>query len=241
MLTVADLVPFRGRSPWLHHSLLLCAVRVLVRDGVLSCRSARCPCVSVWDFPEVYSLPHSSFLLHLQHSCRLVSLHGHITKGVSSSLACPVIWGRRYGWLASSSILLRLLRCLLSTPASVISLLHASLHRMFGRPLLLFLGMSASSILLTMSSSIILLIWSYHFSRFSVTFSDACTALVVPLMCLIRFVSLHVTPHRYRHHTTELVGPQFCKPFHSVSLAYSCHTTLNCFYFSFSMLHSISV
>ena len=33
----------------------------------------------------------------------------------SSYLACPVIWGRRYSWLASSSILPCLTRCPLST------------------------------------------------------------------------------------------------------------------------------
>ena len=58
-------------------------------------------------------------------------------------------------------------------PASVISLLHASFHLRFGRPLLLFPGMSSSSILLTMCSSFILFTWPYHFSRFSVLFLDA--------------------------------------------------------------------
>ncbi len=43
----------------------------------------------------------------------------------SSSLACPVIWGRRYSWLASSSILPCLLRCPLSTlPVSYLSYTH---------------------------------------------------------------------------------------------------------------------
>ena len=80
-------------------------------------------------------------------------------------------------------------------PTSVMSLLHASFHLRYGRPLLLFPGMSTSNILLTMCSSFILLTWPYHFSRFSVIFLDACTTLVVPLMFSFRIVSLLVTPH----------------------------------------------
>ena len=114
----------------------------------------------------------------------------------SSSLACPIVWGRRYSCLSSSSI-------------------------SFGLHLLLFPGMSTSSILLTMCSSFILLTWPYHFSRFSVIFLDACTNPVVPLMCSFRILSLLVTPHihlillvvllvlsllpRTLYHTTELV------------------------------------
>ena len=63
--------------------MLLCFVRALVRDGLLSCRSALCQSTSVWVFLEVSSVPHSSLLLPLQHSCRLFSLHGNITKFVS--------------------------------------------------------------------------------------------------------------------------------------------------------------
>ena len=48
----------------------------------------------------------------------------------SSSMACPVIWGRRYNPLASSSILSWLLRC---PPLPYISLLQASFHLRFGR------------------------------------------------------------------------------------------------------------
>ena len=97
----------------------------------------------------------------------------------SSSLVCPVIWGRRYSCLIL--FLHSALFVALSTfsPASVISLLHASFHLRFGRPLRLFPGMSTYSILLTMCSSFILLTWPYHFSRFSVIFLDACTTLHV--------------------------------------------------------------
>ena len=43
----------------------------------------------------------------------------------TSSLAWPVIWGRRYSWLASSSILPCLLHCPLSTPPlSYLSYIH---------------------------------------------------------------------------------------------------------------------
>ena len=81
------------------------------------------------------------------------------------------------------------------SPTSVMSLLHASFHRRCGRPLLLFPGMSTSSILLAMCSSFILLTWPYHFSHFSVISLEACTTLVVPLMCSFRILSLLVTPH----------------------------------------------
>ena len=52
------------------------------------------------------------------------------------------------------------------SPASVISLLRAVIHLMFGRSLLLFPGMSISSILLTMCSSFILITRPYHSSSF---------------------------------------------------------------------------
>ena len=80
-------------------------------------------------------------------------------------------------------------------PNAVMSLLHASSHLRFGRPLLRFPGISTSSILLTMCSSFILLTWPYHFSRFSVIFLEACATLAVPLMCSFRILSLLVTPH----------------------------------------------
>ena len=80
-------------------------------------------------------------------------------------------------------------------PTSVMSLVHASFHRRFGRHLLLFPGMSTSNILLTMCSSFILLTWPYHFSRFSVIVLDPFTTLVVPLMCSFRILSLLVIPH----------------------------------------------
>ena len=82
-------------------------------------------------------------------------------------------------------------------PIAVMSLLHASFHLRFGRPLLLFPGISTSSILLTMCSSFILLTWPYHFSRFSLIFLEACTTLAVPLMCSFRILSLLVTPHNH--------------------------------------------
>ena len=80
-------------------------------------------------------------------------------------------------------------------PISVMSLLQASFHLRFGRPLILFHGMSTSSILLTVCAPFILLTWPYHFSRFSIIFLDACTTLVVLQMCSFRILSLLVTPH----------------------------------------------
>ena len=80
-------------------------------------------------------------------------------------------------------------------PTFVMSLLHASFHRRFGCHLLPFPGISTSNIILTKCSSFILLAWPYHFNRFSVIFLDACTTLVVPLMCSFRIISLLVTPY----------------------------------------------
>ena len=113
-------------------------------------------------------------------------------------------------------------------PASVMCLLHASFHLRFGLPLLLFPAMS------TMCSSFILLTWLYHLSRFSVIFWDAYTTLAVPLMCSFRILSLRTSISASSSHLllvvllvfsllpmpldhiTELVRPQFCKPFPSV-------------------------
>ena len=69
---------------------------------------------------------------------------------------------------------------------------HAAFHLRFGRPLLLFPGMSTSSILLAMCSSFVLITWSYHLSCFSVIFLDACggTTLVVPLTCLLLAITM---------------------------------------------------
>ena len=99
------------------------------------------------------------------------------------------------------------------SPTSVMSLLHASFHLRFGRPLLLFPGISTSNILLTMCSSFILLTWPYHFSRFSVIFLDACTTPVVPLMCSFRILSLllivvtpNITYAQLKEQTTTYKG-----------------------------------
>ena len=79
------------------------------------------------------------------------------------------------------------------SPASVVSLLHTSFHLTFGRPLLLFIGMSTSSICLTMCSSFILLTWPQHFNRFSVIFLDVPLDHVAPQMCSFRIWSFLVT------------------------------------------------
>ena len=98
----------------------------------------------------------------------------------------------------------------------------------------------------------------------SVIFVDACTTLGVHLMCSFRILSLRVTPHihlsilvsfTYSRASCLLVVSQvsapynraglttvkFYKPFHSVSLAFSCHTKLHGISTSFSMLHSLCV
>ena len=59
------------------------------------------------------------------------------------------------------------------------------------------------------------------------------------LLLIVRLV-LSLLP-RSLHHTTELVWPQLCKLFPSVSMASSSHTTLHCISSSFSMLHSLCV
>ena len=64
------------------HTSLFCAS--LGSRGCFSYRTALCPSTSVWALLEVHDIPTSSLLLPLQHSCRLFSLHGHTTKGVSS-------------------------------------------------------------------------------------------------------------------------------------------------------------
>ena len=63
-------------------------------------------------------------------------------------------------------------------PASVISLLHASFHLMFGL-ILLFPGMSTSSIILTMCYAFIILTWPYHFRPF-LKFSWTLAPLLCP-------------------------------------------------------------
>ena len=131
-------------------------------------------------------------------------------------------------------------------PTSVMSLLHASFHRRFGRPLHIFPGMSTSNILLTMCSSFILLTWPYHFSRFSVIFLDACTTLAVPLTCSFRIVSLLVTPNIHlsilisftsRRASCPIVVAQVSAPYNRAGLT----TVLYCISSSFPMLHSLSV
>ena len=131
--------------------------------------------------------------------------------------------------------------------------------------------MSTSSIILTVCSSFILTTWPYHFSRFlCVIFVDACTTLVVPLMCsfmILSHLALHISisasstnlllvvplirrtlvvahvsaPYNRAGQATIRLAKLFCKPFPSVSLASSCHTTLHCISSSVSMLHSLSV
>ena len=98
--------------------------------------------------------------------------------------------------------------------------------------------MSTSSILLTICSS---------FSRLSVIFLDACTALVVPLMCSFRIFSLLVTPHirlsiliSYTSSCTycPLVVAHVSAPYNRAGLT----TVLYTFPFSFSgilLLHHI--
>ena len=57
LLTFGDLIPFRGRSPWLRFSRLLYPVRALYRASVLSCSSAFWSSTSVWAFVEVLFPP----------------------------------------------------------------------------------------------------------------------------------------------------------------------------------------
>ena len=94
----------------------------------------------------------------------------------SSSLACPVIWGRRYSWWSSSSMLPCLLRCPLSAPPlSYLSYTHLST---VGLAALFFFSLVCPhlaffSLCAPLSSSPHGR--KYHLSRFSVFFLDACT------------------------------------------------------------------
>ena len=117
------------------------------------------------------------------------------------------------------------------SPSSVLSLLHAYFHLRFGLNVLLFPGMSTSSILHNKGSYFILIIWPYHFSRFSVIFLDVCTTLVVPLMCSFRIVSLLVTPHIHlsisftssRAYCPLIVPPGLC----TIQQSWSDHSFVN--------------
>ena len=113
----------------------------------------------------------------------------------SSSLACPIIWSRRYSWLASFSILPYLLRCPLSTlPVSYLSYTHLSI---LGLAALFFFS------LVCLHLALFSLCAPFSFSShgrttsvvFFLIFFDACTTLAVPLMCSFRILSLLVTPH----------------------------------------------
>ena len=88
LLTFADVISLRGRSPRLHFSMLLNSVRALNQSGVPSDRSALCPPTSVWAFLEVSSLAPSSLLVPLQRSCRLFSSHDHVAR----PFHCLYLW-----------------------------------------------------------------------------------------------------------------------------------------------------
>ena len=133
---------------------------------------------------------------HRQHACRVYegmkrTIVDGIYKGIkkiamgSSSLVCAITWGRQYRCSYSSPCCPVCYVVLSSfSPASVISLLHASSPLMFGLPILLVLAMSTTSTHLIMCPSFILITWSYRFSCFSVIFLNSCTILVAPLMLI---------------------------------------------------------
>ena len=77
----------------------------------------------------------------------LLCHHSPSLPSSSSSLACPLIWGRQYSCLISFFLHSALFVALSSfNPTSVMSLLHASFHNRFGRPLLHFPGIATSTI-----------------------------------------------------------------------------------------------
>ena len=84
-------------------------------------------------------------------------------------------WGRRYSCLSSSSMLPCLLCCPLSAPPLLYSTCPPKIF-----PVLLFHSLHMAVPLQ---------------SFVSIIFLDACTTLVVPLMCSFRILSLLVTPH----------------------------------------------
>ena len=107
------------------------------------------------------SLKHNlSFRLSLVWGsiCKLhISMNLMLISNLLLPWLVPYIWGRRYSWWFLHAALFVVLSSF--RPISVMSLLHASFHLRFGRPLILFPGISTSSILLTMCSSFILLTW----------------------------------------------------------------------------------
>ena len=112
----------------------------------------------------------------------------------SSSLACPVIWGRRFSWWSYSSMLPCLSCCPLSAPLlSCLSCMHLSI---LGLAVLFFFSpVSPHLTFFSLCAPLSFSSHGHHFSRFSVIFLDACTTPVVPLMCSFRILSLLVTPH----------------------------------------------
>ena len=154
----------------------------------------------------------------------------------SSSMACPDIWGRRYSWWRYSSMLPCLLSCPLSDPhLSCLSCMRLSI---LGLAALAFFSLVCPH-LAFFSLCAPLSFWPYHLSRFSVIFLEACTTLVVPLMCSFRNLSLLVTPHIHRsilisftssRAPCPLVGSQFSAPYNRAGLT----TVLSTFPFSFT-------
>ena len=69
-------------------------------------------------------------------------------------------------------------------------------------------------------------------SRHSAHHSASSSHLLLVVLLILSLLPMSL------HYATELVWPPFCKPYPSVSLAFSCHTTLHCISSSFSMLHS---
>ena len=139
--------------------------------------------------------------------------HSGVATQTSSSLTCPVIRGRRYSWLASSSML----PCLLCCPLSAPPLSYLSYH----------------------SSHYVLIIhshhrWPYNFSRFSVIFLKACTILVVPLTCSFRILSLRVTPHihlsiviSFTSNRAQFLSSRCCPGFSTIQHSWSDHSFVN--------------
>ena len=114
---------------------------------------------------------------------------------------------------------------------------RSAFHHQVSVLTLLYLGESTRiSVATCLTTSAV----SSHFGSYpSLSLRTSISASSSHLLLVLLLV-LSLLP-RYMHHTTELVWPQYCKPFPSVSLASSCHTTLHCISSSFSIMHSLSV
>ena len=82
-----------------------------------------------------------------------------------------------------------------STFPSLIGLHRPYFHLIFGRPLILFPGISVQTTFLSIGYSYLLITWPYQFDILLVIFLEACDTLVVTSKCSFQILCVRVTPH----------------------------------------------